>query len=191
MRKVLAAAVLLFAACGDGGSATTTSAVLPEPPASGWAAAIDNPWLPFAVGSEWVYEAVEGDTVERIEVRVTSDTRTVNGLPAVVVHDVVSIDGAVIEDTLDWYLQDAAGNVWYVGEDSREMEDGEVVSTEGSWEWGVDGALPGIIMHADPAGEVGTAYYQEFYPGEAEDKAEIVRTGDTVTVAAGTFTTSW
>ena len=81
----------------------------------------------------------------------------------------VTVDGELVEDTYDWYAQDAAGAVWYLGEDSKEYEGGEVVSTGGSWEAGVDGALPGIIMAADP--RLGDAYRQEYYPGEAEDMA--------------------
>ncbi len=73
------------------------------------------------------------------------------------VRDTVTVDGAVVEDTYDWYAQDTDGNVWYLGEDVKDYEDGKVVSTEGSWEAGVDGALPGIVMpgHAtagDPTG---------------------------------------
>jgi hypothetical protein len=97
----------------------------------------------------------------------------------------VSVEGSVVEDTFDWFAQDADGNVWYMGEDTKEYEDGEVVSTEGSWEAGVDGALPGIIMEADP--QVGDAYRQEYYPGQAEDLAEVVRTGQSETVPAGAY----
>ena len=45
-----------------------------------------------------------------------------------------------MEVTNDWYAQDSDGNVWYLGEDTKEYEDGKVVSTAGSWEHGVDGA---------------------------------------------------
>ena len=100
-------------------------------------------------------------------------------------RDTVTVDGEVVEDTRDWYAQDRDGNVWYFGEETAEYEDGKVVSTEGSWEAGVDGALPGIVMHAAP--EVGDAYRQEFYEGEAEDLAEVVRDGESATVPAGTF----
>jgi hypothetical protein len=87
---------------------------------------------------------------------------------------------------MDWYAQDSDGNVWYLGEDTCEYEDGACVSTEGSWEWGRDGALPGVAMWADPKVD-GQPYYQEFYPGEAEDVGEVVEVGLSVTVPAGTF----
>ena len=164
---------------GDGGDYSVTL-----DPAE-FVEAIDNPWLPLAPGNRWVYEGREGDEVERIEVTVTEDTRSILGITATVVRDVVSVDGEVIEDTLDWYAQDTDGNVWYLGEDSKEFEDGQLVGTSGSWESGVDGALPGIIMRADP--QVGDAYRQEFYEGEAEDLAEIARTGESVNVPYGAF----
>jgi hypothetical protein len=90
-----------------------------------------------------------------------------------------------LEDTFDWFAQDTEGNVWYLGEESKEYEGGEVVSTAGSWEAGVDGALPGVIMWAHP--EVGDRYRQEYYPGEAEDMAEVVRSGASESVSQGAY----
>lgn len=147
--------------------------------------AIDNPYLPFAPGARWVYEGEADGETERIEVVVSNERRTVMGISATVVRDTVIIDGEVIEDTFDWYAQDRKGNVWYLGEETKEYEDGKVVSTAGSWEAGVDGALPGIAMKAAP--EVGDAYRQEYYKGEAEDLAEVVRRGDTATVPFGRY----
>jgi hypothetical protein len=149
------------------------------------AARVDNPYLPFLPGAHWVYEGTSSEGDERTEVTVLDERRRVMGLDAVVVRDTVSVDGAVIEDTYDWYAQDADGNVWYVGEDTAEYEDGEVVSTEGSWEAGVDGALPGVVMWADP--QAGQAYRQEYFPGQAEDMAQVLATGQRVDVAGRAY----
>jgi hypothetical protein len=73
----------------------------------------------------------------------------------------------MIEDTFDWYAQDRFGNVWYIGEDTAEYDNGKVSSTRGSWEAGVGGAQPGVVMLAQPT--VGERYQQEFLRGEAED----------------------
>jgi hypothetical protein len=100
----------------------------------------------------------------------------------------VYVGGVLVEDTEDWYAQDAAGNVWYLGEDSREIRNGQVVSHAGSWSWGTRGALPGIIMWADPAARVNEAYRQEFLKGEAEDWGKVVAVNRTVTVPHGTLT---
>jgi len=182
------ALALMAAACSDSSSDTTIPAVLTElPDTASFVEGIDNPYWPAIPGSRWVYEGLDEGEVERIEVVVLDETRDIGGITATIIRDTVEIDGELVEDTYDWYGQDASGNVWYLGEDSTEVEDGEAVSTAGSWETGVDGALPGIIMYADPATHVGEAYFQEFYEGEAVDKAVIEETGATVTVAAGTF----
>jgi hypothetical protein len=144
-------------------------------------ATIDNPWLPFKPGSRWVYQAGGG---ERNEVVVTDQTRKILGITATVVRDTETRNGALVEETADWFAQDRAGNVWYLGEDTRAVKDGES-SPAGSWEAGVDGALPGILMKADP--RVGDAYRQEFYRGQAEDMGEVLRIGASETVPFRSF----
>jgi hypothetical protein len=151
----------------------------------GEAIEIDNPYMPLQPGSRWVYEGTDDGDQERVEVEVTSQRRDILGISAVVVRDTVTMDGELVEDTYDWFAQDADGNVWYLGEETAEYENGEVVTTEGSWEAGVDGAQPGIVMLAAPA--VGDAYRQEYYEGEAEDMGEVIRTGQSETVAAGSY----
>jgi hypothetical protein len=107
------------------------------------------------------------------------------GVTCVVVRDTVTLDGEVVEDTYDWFAQHVDGAVWYFGEDTKEYEDGQVSSTEGAWEAGVDGAQPGIVMPAEP--KVGDSYRQEYYQGEAEDMAEVLSLTESVTVPAGTY----
>jgi len=149
--------------------------------------AIDNPYWPLARGSHWVYSEDDGEgNVNRVEVTVLDETKEIVGIQATVVHDVVSLDGEILEDTFDWYAQDALRNVWYMGEDTKELENGKVTSTEGSWQAGVDGAQAGVIMPAQP--KVGAAYRQEWYTGHAEDTAEVVSLDESVTVPAGTYT---
>jgi hypothetical protein len=141
-----------------------------------------NPFFPLEPGTRSVFEGGG----ERVEVTVTDQTREVAGVTAVVVTDQVFQDGELIEDTVDWYAADNAGNVWYLGEETAEYENGEVTTTAGSWETGIDGAEPGIIMLAEP--QVDDAYRQEFYAGEAEDVARVVALGESVTVPAGSYT---
>ncbi|MGB8328558.1 MAG: hypothetical protein WCE62_00415 [Polyangiales bacterium] len=144
---------------------------------------IDNPLLPLVPGATYTYQGGS----ETIMVSVTNTTKVILGITCVEVRDTVRVDGEVTEDTLDWYAQDDEGNVWYMGEDTKEYEGGEVVSTEGSWEAGVDGAKPGIVMHAtQPA--IGEPYRQEFYACEAEDFAEVVSLDEDVTVPVGAYT---
>jgi len=147
---------------------------------------IDNPYLPMAPGTRWVYRETDTEgTRQRVDVSVTSRTREILGIDAVVVHDKVTARGELVENTFDWYAQDACGNVWYMGENTKEYEDGVVVSTAGSWEAGVDGAQPGVIMPADP--QVGLVYRQEYYAGEAEDAAQILSLDEQAQVPFGHF----
>ncbi|HZM41691.1 MAG TPA: hypothetical protein VFB94_21385 [Acidimicrobiales bacterium] len=161
---------------GDGGRYSVTL----DP--ADFVADIDNPWMPFAPGRRWLYRV---DGRHRIEVVVTDQTRTILGITATVVRDTETQGDQPVEDTFDWYTQDRDGNVWYLGEDTREYENGQVVSTAGSWEAGVDGALPGVIMRAHP--RVGDAYRQEYYRGQAEDMAKVLRTGASERVPLRSF----
>lgn len=189
MRRTVAVAMLaLAAACGsteaviDPGDGGRYEVAL-EP--ADFVSTVDNPWMPMTPGTRWVFEARRGGEVERVEVVVTAETREILGITATVVRDTVSVGGEVVEDTLDWYAQDRQGNVWYLGEDSKEYENGEVVSRAGSWEAGVDGAMAGIVMRANP--RPGDAYRQEFLLGEAEDMAEVIRTDGSEVVPFGAF----
>jgi hypothetical protein len=148
---------------------------------------IDNPYWPMEPGSRWIYRETDSEgTEQRVEVTVTDRTKRIaNGIEARVVHDVVTEDGEPVEITDDWYAQDSEGNIWYLGEDTAEYENGEVKTRAGSFEAGVDGAQPGVIMPADP--EVGLSYRQEHYAGEAEDEAEVVSLDQQAEVPFGHF----
>ncbi|MCA9653823.1 MAG: hypothetical protein H6712_12605 [Myxococcales bacterium] len=152
-----------------------------------WVAAIDNPYFPLPTGATWHYEAMSDEGLETDDVEVLAQTRVVNGVTATVVHDLVRLDGEIVEETWDWYAQDDEGSVWYLGEDTCEWEDGMCVVHAGAWEWGVDGALPGIIMPGDPQAD-GQPFFQEYYPGEAEDVGEVIGVGEAIEVPAGSFT---
>lgn len=185
--------VVALAACtsdeAPAPDATTTS--LPSPSASldpaDFTVDITNPYWPMPVGARWVYTESEGREEQRVVVTVTDRTKTVAaGVEARVVHDVVTEDGDVVEDTYDWYAQDSAGNIWYLGEDTAEYEDGEVVTREGSWEAGVDGAEAGILIPGDP--QPGMAYQQEYLAGEAEDQAAVLSLDEMVEASTGRYT---
>ena len=147
--------------------------------------AIDNPYFPLPPGATYSFEGISEGHRESDVVTVTKDTRTILGVDCVVVRDVVRVEGEIAEKTFDWYAQDRYGNVWYFGEDSAEYENGRVSDRSGSWEAGVEGAQPGIIMLADPA--PGARYRQEFFAGEAEDLAEVVALDAAATVPYGSF----
>jgi uncharacterized membrane protein YkoI len=147
---------------------------------------VDNKYFTLTPGRILVYEGETEEGTERTEVYTIHETRIVLGVETVVVWDRVWLEGDLIEDTKDWYAQDKEGNVWYFGEDSKELIDGKVVSRAGSWESGVDGAKPGIIMKANP--QVGDTYRQEYCKGEAEDQADVLAFGESIQVPYGSFT---
>jgi len=147
---------------------------------------VTNAYFPLPVGARWAYQG-RGDAEGEVDtVEVMDATKTVMGVACVVVHDEVSRDGELVEVTDDYYAQDVDGNVWYFGEATAEYSNGEMTSTAGSWEGGVDGALPGIIMLAEPV--IGVTYRQEFYAGEAEDVARAVEAGAAAEAPLGRYT---
>lgn len=158
----------------------------PEIEPDNFTSVIDNPYRPVTIGLKLVYEGETEDGLERIEVYSTGETRMVMGVECLVVRDVVTIDGELIEDTDDWFAQDLDGNVWYFGEIARNYEDGYLTDLEGSWEAGKDGALPGILMPAAPP-EEGVLFRQEFLLGDAEDMAEVISLDNSVDVPYGSF----
>jgi hypothetical protein len=205
---LLSAALLIACAtaCGGGssesssptvgGGATTGSGTtsLPvggepfnDPDPSKFTTEIDNPWWPMKAGSRWVFRETDAEgSVSKVVVTVLDKTKMIaNGVEARIVHDQVTEDGEIKEDTFDWYAQDAGGNLWYLGEDTTEYENGKPKTTEGSWEAGVDGALAGIIMPADP--QVGMTYREEYYKDHAEDGASIIGTDALAVVPYGRF----
>jgi hypothetical protein len=188
-----AVAALSIAGCGGDGSGESTQS-LPQGSESvsldpsGFTTAIDNPYWPMKPGTRWVYTETDSEGAKlRIGVTVSDRTkRMADGIEARVVHDLATDEkGRPVEDTYDWYAQDADGNIWYLGEDTKEFENGKVVSTAGSWEAGVDGAEPGIAIPAHP--EPGLAYRQEYYAGKAEDNGEIISVDEQAEVPAGHY----
>jgi hypothetical protein len=190
---ILAVGSLLLAGCGESkesqaacpyGLPQGSTPVELDP--NDFVAKIDNPYWPMAPGSKWVYRETDAEgTTQRVEVTVTDRTKEILGIEATVVHDVVTEGGDVIEDTEDWYAQDKWGGLWYLGEDTTEYENGRAVSTKGSWEGGVDGAQPGLIVPPDP--KVGMFYRQEYYAGQAEDRAKILSLDERAEVPFGSY----
>jgi hypothetical protein len=162
------AAALVLAAPASGAPSC------PKPPAlpPTFVGEVTNPYLSLTPGTTLSYRGkLDGKSATDV-FSVTGETKPILGVTTTVVHDQVFIKGELVEDTFDWFAQDAEGNVWYFGEDTKELENGQVVSTEGSWEAGVDHARAGIFMPATP--EVGQVFKQEDAKNVAEDCSRIV-----------------
>ena len=179
---LLAVAVVLVAVgCGSSNGATTASAKR-----AGFSANVTNPWFPLRPGSVYRYRGVKDGEPSREVMTVTHRTKTIDGAPCVAVSDRLWLSGRLEERTIDWYSQDAKGNVWYFGERTAEVDaNGKVKTTSGSWQAGVDGARPGIFMFAHP--RPGRRARQEYYKGEAEDHFQVVAIDEPASVPFRSF----
>jgi hypothetical protein len=182
----LLALVLAGLALAGGTSPHSAKAYHPHIDPANFQATVDHAYFPLVPGTTYRFLEKTGKHESENVITVTHDTKTILGVRCIVVHDVLRHNGALEEETFDWYAQDKQGNVWYFGEDTKELHKGGKVDTEGSWEAGVDGAEPGIIMPAAP--RPGAPYRQEYLAGHAEDMGQIVATDERVTVPYGTFT---
>jgi hypothetical protein len=194
MIRSIAVAIAILALTACGGSKTSNSSGSSSLPqgtkavkldSADFTINIDNPYWPMRPGSHWVYREVENGEAQRVDVTVTNRTKMLGGIEARVVHDRVSRNGKTLEDTYDWYAQDSAGNLWYLGEDTAEYENGKLRTKEGSWAYGVDGAEAGVVVPAGP--KQGMNYREEYYAGHAEDAAEVLSVGSQVQVPFGRY----
>src|SRR5262249_34205866 len=156
------ALVLGLSACGSSSSPQATHQI-----------PVNNPWFPLKPGSVWRYTGVKDGKPSVDVVKVPGATKVIQGVVTTAVDDRLYLDGKLEERTTDWYAQDKEGNVWYYGEDTAELDSqGNVKSTEGSWQAGVHGARAGIFMPADP--RPGDSARQEYYKGHAEDHFRVL-----------------
>jgi hypothetical protein len=199
----LALLAVLASGCGSsgGGSTSSTSAVSasasslapihgaysPSIDPANFVSLIDNPYWPLKPGTGYHYKGVRGTTHQSDDEIVTHQTKQILGIPSTVVRDTVSQHGNPVERTFDYYAQDKAGNVWYMGERSLEKQHGRMVVASDSWLSGVKGGQPGIIMPGNP--QPGDKYRQEYYPpGQALDEATVLKTDGAVKVPNGSYT---
>jgi hypothetical protein len=176
MRRILPVAGAAIAAALALAAPAFGATSCPKPPdvdSSNFVTQVDNPYFPLNPGTTFRYKGTEDGEKFVDEMTVTHDTKEILGVTTTVVHDQVFSKGHLVEDTLDWYGQDKDDTIWYFGEDTKELDkNGDVISTEGSWEAGVDGANAGIFIPGDP--KVGQVFKQEDANRVAEDCAEIL-----------------
>jgi hypothetical protein len=174
MRKtlgILVVAGLVAGAASQVSTAAPRKGALPAP--GDFVSRVDNPWFPLRPGTVYVYRGADHGQRSRDVLTVTHATKVIQGIRATVIDDRVYLRGRLEERTTDWYAQDKAGNVWYLGEDTATLDaGGKVKSTEGTWQTGVDGARAGIFMPAHP--RIGQTALQEYYKGHAEDQFKVL-----------------
>lgn len=146
---------------------------------------VSNRYFRLRPGTTFTYEKRTPAGTERTEIEVTGQNRWVLGVMTTVVRHRGWLNGQLKEDARDWYAQDRRGNVWYFGEEVDNYENGRIKDHAGSWEAGVDGAKPGLVMLSEPM--VGLTYRQEYYKGQAEDMGTVIALNRTVRSSNGTF----
>lgn len=116
-------------------------------------ATVDHPFYPLVPGTQFVYEGevntADGRVDHQVIFTVTDLTKVVDGVEAVVIHDVDWTGGEIVETEIAFFAQDDDGNVWLMGEYPEEYENGEFVDAP-TWLAGLAGAKAGITLRADP-----------------------------------------
>lgn len=171
MGAVLTAALMLFVVSSADAHPSPSRPPLPPPGAFGGDAI--NPYFPLVPGTTNIYTGSIDGVPARESFAVTKSTKVVDGIPATVIRDSLYLQREsgngmyLAEFTIDWYATADSGDVWYLGEATAEYDEaGNVVSTAGSWQSGVDGARAGIFMPAKP--RVGDVFQQEI-AADAQD----------------------
>lgn len=151
---------------------------------------IDNQWMPLTPGTQYVYEGVtveNGQEVpHRVMITVTDLTKEIAGVSTRVTWDLDYSDGQLVEAELAFFAQDKDGNVWRMGEYPEEY-DGEKILDNPTWIHGLDNALAGIAMYADP--QPGTPDYPEGWGPEVDwtDRGQVDKFEPEVCVATGCY----
>jgi len=118
---------------------------------------ITNPWFPMKPGLRMTFEGTsvtdEGVTVKRrMQINVTDLTKTVGGVQSIVSYDLDWAKGGLVEAELECLAQDDDGNVWITGEYPEEYDNGDgKITGNPAWFHGVDEALAGLLVPAEPA----------------------------------------
>jgi hypothetical protein len=152
----------------------------------GFSSVGDNPFFSLEPGFQLVLEGEEDGEEVRLVITVLDETKTIDGVKTRVVRERETADGELVEVSKNYFaICNRDNSVVYFGEDVNIYESGVVVSHEGSWRAGVNGAKPGIIMPGIQL--LGARYMQEIAPGVALDRAETVSISEVVETPAGTF----
>ena len=185
----LAATFLLLAfGCKKETTRQIDSSYKPDINPANFSSSIDitNEYYPAIPGKKYIYEGQTDEGLERVEELRLDDTKTIMGIACIIVNFKGYLNGRLMEETWDWYAQDNDGNLWYFGEAvDNYNSNGTLLDHDGSWEAGIDGAQPGMIMPANP--QTGMKYREEYYFNHAEDEAEIIGTGLSETISLGTY----
>jgi hypothetical protein len=151
---------------------------------------ITNPYLPLAALQQDILEGKEAGKnvrIERTAKPAIHKTFEILGqtVESLAVEDRELENGKLVEVALDYFAQDDAGTVYYLGEDVDEYENGKVVGHEGSWLFGKDTQAPGVLFPAQP--KVGDKFKSEDVSAEIHEDDEVVSISESVKTPAGSY----
>ena len=170
---------------------------LPETSTAKWTESFDlescsfsttgrNEYFVLEPGYRLVLAGVEDADSVTLTITVLNDTQVVDGVQTRVVEERETGDGELIEVSRNFFaFCKENGSVFYFGEDVDIYEDGKLVGHEGGWRAGENGFRPGLMMPG--LALIGSAYYQEYAPKVAMDRARIVSLDTVLETPAGRF----
>ena len=165
---------------------STTSMLALDP--AGFSATFTNEYFAATPGLVYLYERRDEKGTARVTLAPTTQTQVVMGVECAVFTGYAYVDDPATRsytDTVAWYAEDGVGNVWCFGRRVTEHEGDEVVGTAGSWQAGVDGAVPCIVMKGKP--RPGDIYHQGYADDRAEIMAEVLEVDATIEIEYGSF----
>jgi len=145
-----------------------------------------NTYFPIIQGTTLHYQGFEEEEDSiMVSVHFTTQTKEIMGVTCVTIVSNIWENGELSQESEGWYAQDLEGNVWCFGTNIQEIEDGGEEYSDESWEAGINGALPGIMMFNNPF--IGVWYRLNYWEDEVEDIAQILSISDSLTVPFGSF----
>ena len=141
-----------------------------------------NPY--FILEPGYVLALEDGKT--RLLITVLGETLRIDNVETRVVEERETVNSELVEISRNFFALSTRTNaVFYFGEDVDMFKNGKIVSHEGAWRAGENGARFGLAIPGLPL--LAAKYYQEIAPGVAMDRAEIVGLDESVKTPAGEF----
>ncbi len=161
-------------------------AAICAPTAGPFSSTLTHAFFPAATGTVWRLEGSDNGKAVVLLITALDSTEVVAGVTTRVIEERETLEGSLVEISYNFFAQTSDGTICYYGEDVDLYQAGVIVGHEGEWRAGIGGAQPGILIPAAP--EKGQAFVQEIAPGVAQDRVQIVASGESTTVPLGTFT---
>ena len=149
---------------------------------------VTNPLFPISDLHSAILNGHVDGKVFHTETTLLPFTQIVEWTPGHCVRVLISqymafLGGSLQETAIDLYAQADDGSVWYLGETVFDYKiDGLVLTTEGTWQAGIDGPFA-MIMPSDP--QVGDVNRAENLPGNSFEEVHVTKVNQTFNGPSG------